>query len=111
MNNTFEKIKKYLSEWPLINLYSLLVVAFVFWVLFFDTNNLVVLKEINKEITEIEQQKEYYEVEIAQSKKAKKDLANNISSLTKYGRNNLYIKQPNTDIYILKRKETTVQHK
>jgi len=107
MNNTFTNLKKYLSEWPLLNLYSILIVAFLFWILFFDTNNVMVLKEINKKTEEVETQKEYYEEEIAKFKKARKDLATNINSLTNYGQNNLYIKKPNTDIYILKPKGHT----
>lgn len=105
MNKTAKNIQKYLSEWPLLNLYSLLIVAFLFWILFFDTNNVMSLNHINDEIEEVEQQKTYYLEEIDKFKKAKKDLATNISSLKKYGQENLYIAKPNTDIYIMQVKE------
>ena len=53
----------------LTNMYVLVLTVFVIWMLFFDTNSLLIHLELKKEIEKLEKQKEFLKDEIANDKK------------------------------------------
>ena len=89
------KIPKFLK-----NIYILIFLGFIIWMLFFDSNSLIVHYELNTKIEEIKNKENYYEQEIKKDKteflKIKTD-----SGLEKYAREELFMKKENEDIYII----------
>ena len=50
------------------NMYILVLTVFVIWMLFFDTNSLLIHLELRKEINKLEKTKEYLKDEFAREK-------------------------------------------
>lgn len=77
-----------------------LSVAFLVWIVFFDNYSWLEHLNINKEIKKLEENKAYFENEIAKDKQAIKGLKNG-DATEKYARENYYMKRENEDIYII----------
>ncbi|WP_426429763.1 FtsB family cell division protein [Winogradskyella sp. HB-48] len=92
LNNKFLK--------PFKNIYVLVLTVFIVWMLFFDAHSLLFHRELNKEIEEIEYQKEHYKNEIAKDKKAIKELSTE-EGTERAARENYYMKKDNEDIFII----------
>jgi len=89
---------KYLK--PITNTYLIVLVGFIIWMLFFDAHSLLFHKDLNKEIDELNYQKEHYKNEIEKDKKAIEALSTE-EGIEKAARENYYMKKPNEDIYII----------
>ena len=68
--------------------------------LFFDSNSLLIHKELNEEISDLEDEKKYYQKEITKDKKAIKALSTE-EGIEKMAREKYYMKKANEDIYII----------
>ena len=80
--------------------YVIIILFFVIWMIFFDTNSLLMHFELNKKIQKLENQKIYYLNEI------KKDRANiyeieSDSGIEKYAREKLFMKKENEEIFLI----------
>ncbi len=64
---------KYLK--PFKNIYVIVLIVFVVWMLFFDAHSLLIHHELNNDIEELEYQKEHYKNEMAKDNKAIKELS------------------------------------
>ena len=101
MKNPFKKLTdnnpvlKFLS-----NKYVLVLVFFIVWMLFLDTYSYLEHRWLDKEINELETNKEYYQNEITKDKKSIKTLKNP-HQIEKYAREKYYMKKDSEDIYIL----------
>lgn len=82
------------------NIFVLIFVVFVIWMLFFDTNSFLTHVELNKEIKDLETEKEYYKREIEKDNKEIKKLSND-DGLEKFAREKYYMKRENEEIYII----------
>lgn len=83
------------------NKYVLLLLLFLIWMLFLDSNSWLVHRELNQNIEELENNKEYYKTQI------RKDTAiihslNDPDELEKFARENYFMKRENEEIYIIK---------
>ncbi len=83
------------------NKYLLSVIVFVVWITFFDRNDLVTQMERKKELDKLETSKEYYEAEIATTRKELTDLERDTRVLEKFAREKFYLKRPNEDVFII----------
>lgn len=92
LNNKFLK--------PFKNIYVLVLTVFIVWMLFFDAHSLLFHRELNKEIEEIEYQKEHYKNEIVKDNKAIKELSTE-EGTERAARENYYMKKDNEDIFII----------
>ncbi|OIQ23023.1 septum formation initiator family protein [Lacinutrix sp. MedPE-SW] len=88
------------------NIFLLIFTAFALWMLFFDSNSLLIHNELNNEIKAIENEKEYYRKEIAKDNKAIKELKKE-EGLEKFAREEYYMKRDNEDIYIIEYQDST----
>ena len=61
---------KYLK--PFKNIYILIGVLFIVWMLFFDANSWIIHEELSTEINDLENEKNYYRKEIKKDKKRAK---------------------------------------
>jgi len=68
--------------------------------LFIDSNSLLIHRELNEDITDLEDEKEYYRNEIEKDKKAIKELSTE-EGVEKMAREKYYMKKENEDIYII----------
>ncbi|WP_299890682.1 septum formation initiator family protein [uncultured Lacinutrix sp.] len=82
------------------NIFLIIFIAFAVWMLFFDSNSLIIHNELNNEIEALENEKEYYKKEIVKDNKALKELQKE-EGLEKFAREEYYMKRENEDIYII----------
>jgi len=91
-------LKKVLS--PFRNIFLLVTIIFIIWMLFFDANSWLMHKELNKEIDALNTKKEFYEREINTDEKEIKVLQTD-DGIEKYAREEYNMKKENEDIYII----------
>ena len=96
----WKKIRK--KRWfaILTNIYILILTVFVVWMVFFDTNSLLIHLELKREIKKLEKQKEFLEEEIAKDKEVI-DRLSDPEELEKFAREQYYLKRKNEEIYII----------
>lgn len=85
---------------PFKNVYVLILVVFAVWMLFFDANSWLIHHELNSDIEDLQNQKDYYKKEIEKDKKAIKKLSTE-DGLEKFARETYYMKRENEDIFII----------
>lgn len=86
------------------NKYSLTLIAFAIWLLFFDKNDLVSQFKLRAQVYRMEQKKKFYTDKIAQINLEKQQLFANPASLEKFAREKYYMKKDNEDLYVIVRK-------
>ena len=84
----------------LTNMYILVLTVFVIWMLFFDTNSLLIHLELKKQINKLEKQQEFLREEIANDKKILEKLSDP-EELEKFAREQYYLKKKNEEIYLI----------
>ena len=84
----------------LTNIYVLILTVFVVWMIFFDTNSLLIHMELRKEIKKLEKQKEFLQEEIEKDKKVL-DRLSDPEELEKFAREQYYLKKKNEEIFII----------
>lgn len=82
------------------NKYVLIGLVFAFWMIFLDTNSWFIHHELDQEIEELQDNKKYYQNEIAKDKAVIKKLQDSVE-LEKFARQKYYMKRPNEEIYII----------
>jgi len=85
---------------PFKNIFLLVTLIFIVWMLFFDANSWLIHRELNKEIDALNVKKEFYESEINSDKKEIKILQTP-EGVEKYAREKYNMKKENEDIYII----------
>lgn len=85
---------------PFQNKYLLILVGFVIWMLFSDANSWLIHNELNTEIEDLENEKEYYKKEIDKDNKEIKKLSTK-EGLEKFAREEYYMKRENEEIFII----------
>ena len=65
--------------------YGVIIILFIIWMIFFDSNSLIIHNELNNDINELYEQKSYYEKEIVKDNIELK-LIQSDSGLEKYAR-------------------------
>ena len=84
----------------LTNLYILVLTVFVIWMVFFDTNSLLIHMELKKEIKKLEKQKEFLRSEIDRDKQILEKLSDP-EELEKFAREQYYLKKKDEEIYLI----------
>lgn len=82
------------------NIFVIIFIVFAVWMLFIDANSLLIHHELNEDISDLEDEKEYYNKEIEKDKKAIKGLSTD-DGIEKLAREKYYMKKDNEDIYII----------
>lgn len=96
----FKKIrsKKWFSLFT--NLYILVGMGFLVWMVFLDANSLIIHYQLNTEIQTLEAQKMQLKKEIASDKKALEELQD-LEKLEKYARENYFMKKEGEEIFLI----------
>ena len=82
------------------NVDALIGLFFVFWMVFLDTNSLLIYLNLEQKLSELEQQKAALERDIATDKKTLLQLNDSIE-LERYAREKYNMKRKNEDVYLI----------
>ena len=82
------------------NIYVLVLTIFMVWMLFFDTNSLLIHRELRKEIDKLEKQQEFLKNEISKDRAIIEKLSDP-KELEKFAREQYYLKRKNEEIYLI----------
>ena len=83
------------------NFYILAIVFFLFWVIFIDSNNLIVHVRLTKKLWDLENQKEFYQEKKLQIQSGRDELLSNTELLEKFARERYLMKKPTEDLYVV----------
>ena len=91
----------HIPRW-LKNKYLLSIIGFAVWMLFFDDRDLYVtaLKQ-RTELHDLQKSKQYYEQQIADTKKELDQLKINAFTIEKYAREKYLMKRDNEDLFVI----------
>jgi cell division protein DivIC len=84
----------------LTNLYVIIGAFFVVWMLFFDSNSVLIQWQLRKEIRALEQEKNYLEKEIEADLLLLKKFKDSIEK-ERYAREQYLFKRDNEDLYLI----------
>jgi len=92
------------------NIFVIVLVIFAIWMLFFDANSYLIHRELNKEMDDLEAEKEYYKNEIEKDKKAIQELSTE-EGIEKLAREKYYMKRDSEEIYIIEYEDSIKNQK
>jgi len=101
----FKELKK--NKWIkfISNKYVLILILFIVWMLFFDTNSYLIHNELDSDINALEENAEFYQKEINQDKSFIKKMEDS-NEMEKFAREKYYLKKENEDIYIIEHEDS-----
>jgi len=109
MKNWYQNL---ISDYPFLKFlgskYTLVSIFFIVWMLFLDNYSYVDSRILDREINELEDNKKYYQEEIAKDEQSIKNL-NNPGQTEKYAREKYYMKKDSEDIYIIDIEEDRIK--
>jgi hypothetical protein len=87
---------------PLLrNKYSLSLILFFVWIVFFDTNSLIERTFHLQQVHQLEKDKIFYEEKIREDRAKLEELESNPVNLEKFAREHYLMKKDNEDIFIV----------
>lgn len=86
------------------NKYFLVLVAFVFWMLFLDSNSWLIHRELDMEIDDLNKNKKYYLDQISHDKAIMEKLDDSLE-LEEFARREYFMKRENEEIFIIEHAE------
>ena len=97
---SFSSLKKNKVFKIFTNIYVVIFVPFLIWVLFFDENSYLTHRKYNKEIEDLQNTNLFYETKTAEYKAIIKNLEDSLQ-LERFAREKYLMKKENEDIYII----------
>lgn len=85
------------------NPYFLLTFGFVFWMLFFDSEDLFKQYQLARKVKQLHEEKTYYLEQIEIVKKEREELMSDEELLEKFAREKYFMKKPTEDVYIVEK--------
>ena len=92
------------------NIYVLVLTIFTVWMVFFDTNSLLIHLDLRREIDKLRKQQEFLREEIARDKEIIEKLSDP-KELEKFAREQYYLKRKDEDIYLIEYEDSLKQNK
>jgi cell division protein DivIC len=90
----------------LSNRYILLSIAFVVWMIFFDTNSWLIHRELNEEIEVLQQRKSQFEQDIKKDNDFVQQMQDTFE-MERYARSQYYLKKENETIFLIEEADST----
>jgi len=97
---TFRRILRFFG-----NKYVYTTLAFLVWMVAFDSNNMLSQYRLTSELKMLEAEKEHYLAEIRKDSLAMSELMSSLENLEKYGRERYLMKKDNEEVYLIVRKK------
>lgn len=94
-SNRFLKLLK-----PFKNIYSVVLIIFIVWMVVFDANSWLIQSDLNDDIKDLNSKIEFYNSAIEKDKKEINTL-NSIDGIEKYAREHHKMKKENEVIYVI----------
>jgi len=98
--SNFQNVKKSPVYKILTNIFVMILIPFIIWMLFFDENSFLIHRKFNQEIDELESTISFYKNKIEQDKETIKKLEDSLE-LERFAREKYLMKKDNEDIYII----------
>ena len=92
----FRKILKFI-----FNKYTITFVAFIVWMVFFDSDNILTRRHYHSKLNELKQEKHFYLDEIRKDSTLTRKLLTDSLALEKYAREKYLMKRDKEDVYIV----------
>lgn len=87
------------------NFYSLMGIAFLVWMIFLDSNDLINRYRLSAKLRSLEGEKRYYAEKIKEVEKDRAELMGTTELLEKFAREKYLMKRETEDIYIIDEKD------
>ena len=98
------KILEQIPDW-IKSKYLLTFIGFVGWMFFFDDRDIITTHfKHPHELQQLEESKEYFEKQIADTRKELDQLKKDPTTLEKYAREKYFMKRDNEDLFVVKEK-------
>lgn len=88
------------------NRYVIILFIFTVWMIFFDSNSLMVHRELNEERNKLQDNKEYYQTEIKHDKSIIEGLDDSFA-LEKFARETYFMKRKDEEVFIIEYQDST----
>lgn len=95
---------------PFKNVFLLILIVFSVWMLFFDSNSWFIHNELNNDIKDLKNEKEYYKKEQEKDNKEIQKLSSD-DGLEKYGREEYHMKKEKEEIYLIEYEDSIAKIK
>lgn len=82
------------------NFYVLTGVGFLVWMLLFDTNDFISQYQMRKKLSDLENEKTYYQEKTEEVKKDREELLGNSQLLEKFAREKYLMKKNNEEVFV-----------
>lgn len=83
------------------NKYFLAIIIFVVWMIFFDRNDMISQYGYSREVSKLQQEKEFYLQQTSSVKKDLKELDSNLTTVEKFAREKYFMKKENEDVFVI----------
>lgn len=83
------------------NFYFLTGIAFLIWITFLDSNNLISRFSLSSKLNSLEREKEFYERKIEEVAKDQQELFGTEETLEKYAREKYLMKRESEDVFVI----------
>jgi cell division protein DivIC len=93
------------------NKYFISASAFLVWITFFDSKDLITQYQRKKELTTLRKSKSYYEKEIASESKMLEELKSNPAAIEKFAREKYLMKRDNEELFLIRKPEDKAENK
>ncbi len=96
-------IKEFWNKVPafLKNKYAITGILFGLWMLFFDQHDIVSQLQLQSELRQYEEDKEYYRKRITETEKDLNELLTNEDNLEKFAREKYLMKKDNEEVFVI----------
>lgn len=84
-----------------INKYFLTALAFIIWLVFFDSNNILNRMKVKDKLNDLKIQKQFYLNEIKHDSVLTQKLLSDTVELERYARERYLMKKDNEDVYLI----------
>jgi cell division protein DivIC len=94
------KLLNHIPAW-LKNKYFIVSLAFIAWVTFFDSKDLLTQAQRRQELNDLQVSKEHFTKQINAGRKELNQLQSNPAALEKYAREKYHMKRDNEDLFLI----------
>ena len=85
----------------LLNKYLITTVAFIAWLIFFDSNNLITRNKLQQKLDVLNQEKQFYIEEIRRDSVLTRQLLDDSLKLEQFAREKFLMKKEGEDLYLV----------